>query len=161
MLKAEIPQFIFVINRVHVSCTILELLEELGGPAVSALSVRSPKLSNVLKGHRMGDHHLLFRVPPCFGRHVKLLVPAAFAVVSTHYSFKEGWRQVGRKNNSSLSQHDEKHVVPTPLTTPLSHKGRKKKKNMSHASSPKEIFGKLKFSQICSFNTRLRERKCG
>jgi hypothetical protein len=26
----------------------------------------------------------------CFGRHVKLLVPAAFAVLSTHSSFKEG-----------------------------------------------------------------------
>jgi hypothetical protein len=26
------------------------------------------------------------RVPPCFGRHVKLLVPAAFAVVCTHQS---------------------------------------------------------------------------
>jgi hypothetical protein len=32
---------------------------------------------------------------PCFGRHVKLLVPAAFAVVSSHSSFKEGWRQAG------------------------------------------------------------------
>jgi hypothetical protein len=28
--------------------------------------------------------NLLFRVPPCSGRHVKLLVPAAFAVGSTH-----------------------------------------------------------------------------
>jgi hypothetical protein len=27
---------------------------------------------------------LLFRAPPCFGRRVKPLVPAAFAVVSTH-----------------------------------------------------------------------------
>jgi hypothetical protein len=26
------------------------------------------------------------RAPPCFGRHVKPLVPAAFAVVSTHQS---------------------------------------------------------------------------
>jgi hypothetical protein len=40
--------------------------------------------------HEMGDHNLLSRAPPCFGRHVKLLVPAAFAVVSTHSSFKEG-----------------------------------------------------------------------
>jgi hypothetical protein len=53
-------------------------------------SVRSWKLSNVRKGHRMGDQNLLFRAPPCFGGHVKLLVPAAFAVVSFHYSFKEG-----------------------------------------------------------------------
>jgi hypothetical protein len=28
--------------------------------------------------------NLLYQVPLCFGRHVKPLVPAAFAVVSTH-----------------------------------------------------------------------------
>jgi hypothetical protein len=39
--------------------------------------------------HRMGDQNLLSRAPPCFGRHGKLLVPAAFAVVSNHSSFKE------------------------------------------------------------------------
>jgi hypothetical protein len=32
----------------------------------------------------MGDQNLLSRAPPRFGRHVKLLVPAVFAVVSTH-----------------------------------------------------------------------------
>jgi hypothetical protein len=32
----------------------------------------------------MGDQNLLSRAPPFFGRHVKLLVSAAFAVVSTH-----------------------------------------------------------------------------
>jgi hypothetical protein len=64
--------------------------EELDGPAVSTLSVRSRKLNNVFKVcHRMGDQNLLSRARPCFGRHVKLLVPAAFAVVSTHSSFKE------------------------------------------------------------------------
>jgi hypothetical protein len=57
----------------------------------------------------MGDQNLLSRAPPCFGRHVKLLVSTVFAVVSTHSGFKEGWRQ-------SLSQHDGKHVVPTPLS---------------------------------------------
>jgi hypothetical protein len=30
--------------------------------------------------------NLLSRAPPCFGRHVKPLVPAVFAVVSTHQS---------------------------------------------------------------------------
>ncbi|RVE49367.1 hypothetical protein evm_005982 [Chilo suppressalis] len=34
----------------------------------------------------MGDQKLLSRAPPCFGRHVKPLVPAASAVVSTHQS---------------------------------------------------------------------------
>jgi hypothetical protein len=58
----------------------------------------------------MDDHNLLSRVPPCFGRHVKLLVPPAFAVVSIHCSFKEGLRQarpVVKINAESLSQHDE------------------------------------------------------
>jgi hypothetical protein len=45
---------------------------------------------------RKGDQNLLSRAPPCFGRHVKPLVPVAFAVVSTHSSFKEGGRQAGR-----------------------------------------------------------------
>jgi hypothetical protein len=35
---------------------------------------------------RMGDQNFLSRAPPCFGRHVKPLVPAAFAVVSTQQS---------------------------------------------------------------------------
>jgi hypothetical protein len=35
-------------------------------------------------GPRMGDQNLLSRAPPCFGRHGKQLVPAAFPVVSTH-----------------------------------------------------------------------------
>jgi hypothetical protein len=29
--------------------------------------------------HKMGDQNLLFRAPPCFGRHVKPLVTVAFA----------------------------------------------------------------------------------
>jgi hypothetical protein len=39
--------------------------------------------------------NLLSRAPPCFRMHVKLLVPADFAIVSTRSSFKEGWRQAG------------------------------------------------------------------
>jgi hypothetical protein len=34
--------------------------------------------------YRMSDQNLLYRAPPCFKRHVKPLVPDAFAVVSTH-----------------------------------------------------------------------------
>jgi hypothetical protein len=45
---------------------------------------------------RMGDQNLLSRAPPCFGRHVKRPVVKVIA--------------------ESLSQHDEKHVVPTPLS---------------------------------------------
>jgi hypothetical protein len=48
--------------------------------------------------HRMGDQNLLSRAPPYFGRHVKPLVPAAFAVISTHSSFKEGRRQAGGRS---------------------------------------------------------------
>jgi hypothetical protein len=51
---------------------------------------RGSYASIVEVSHWMGDQNLLSRAPPCFGRHVKLLVPAAFAVVSTHSSFKEG-----------------------------------------------------------------------
>jgi hypothetical protein len=61
--------------------------EEFDGPADSVLGVRSRKLCNVPKGQSSDNQNL---APPCFGRHVKLLVMAAFAVVSTHSSFKEG-----------------------------------------------------------------------
>jgi hypothetical protein len=50
----------------------------------------------------MGDQNVLSRTPPCFGRHVKPLVPAAFAVVSIHSSFKEGWRQAAGRNNCRI-----------------------------------------------------------
>jgi hypothetical protein len=40
--------------------------------------------------HWMGGQNLLSRSPPCVVRHVKPLVPVAFAVVSTHSSFKVG-----------------------------------------------------------------------
>jgi hypothetical protein len=43
----------------------------------------SQKLSNFCLG-RMGDQNLLSRATPCLGRHIKFLVPAAFAFVSTH-----------------------------------------------------------------------------
>jgi hypothetical protein len=34
--------------------------------------------------HQMGDQNLLSRAPPCFGGHVKPLVPTTFTIVSTH-----------------------------------------------------------------------------
>jgi hypothetical protein len=68
-----------------------------------------------MASHRMGDQNLLSLAPPCFGRHVKPLGPVAFAIVSIHSSFKECRRQV-KINAESLSQHDEKHVGPTPLS---------------------------------------------
>jgi hypothetical protein len=69
--------------------------------------------------HRMGDQNLLSRAPLCFGRYVKPLVPA-FAVVRTHASFNVGLtssrRPVVKIIAKSLSQHEEKHDVPTPLS---------------------------------------------
>jgi hypothetical protein len=57
-------------------------------PRSVRLGVRSRKLSNVSTFQRsvIGwvTKNLLSRAPPWFGRHVKPLVPAAFAVVSTH-----------------------------------------------------------------------------
>jgi hypothetical protein len=48
------------------------------------------KATFVNVSHGMGDQNLIFGAPWCFGRHVKLLVLGAFAVVGTHSSFKEG-----------------------------------------------------------------------
>jgi hypothetical protein len=70
---------------------------------------------------RMGDQNLLFRAPPCFGRHVKLLVPAAFAVVAT--------TPVSR---CFSSQPDEKHVVSTPLC--VIRLGKRKKINSQNVA---------------------------
>jgi hypothetical protein len=58
--------------------------EVLDDPAVSAprraiaeVKQRWEVIGRVIKS-------ILSRAPPCFGRHVKPLVPAAFAVVTTH-----------------------------------------------------------------------------
>jgi hypothetical protein len=44
--------------------------------------------------HRMSDQNLLFIALTCFRRHFKLLVPAAFAVVSTQF---QGGLMSGRR----------------------------------------------------------------
>jgi hypothetical protein len=51
-------------------------------PRSVRFGVRSRKLSNV---GQMDDQKIYY-LAPCFGRHVKPLVPGAFAVVSTHQS---------------------------------------------------------------------------
>jgi hypothetical protein len=65
----------------------------------------------------MGDQNLLSRAPPCVEKQVKLLVPTAFAVVSIQFQgeLTSGRRLVEKINAESLLQHDEKHIVPTPL----------------------------------------------
>jgi hypothetical protein len=57
--------------------------------SVRSASERGCQATFVKLSHRMGDQNLLSRAP-FFGRHDKPLVPAAFAVVRTHSSFKEG-----------------------------------------------------------------------
>jgi hypothetical protein len=66
---------------------------------------------------------LLSRAPPCFERHVKLNsfstnVSAALAVIRTQFQggLTSGRRPVVKIVAESLSQHDERHVVPTPLS---------------------------------------------
>jgi hypothetical protein len=51
--------------------------------------VRSRKLSNV--DQSLDGLNLLSRTPPCFGRHVKPLVLAAFAVVNPPRELTTGW----------------------------------------------------------------------
>jgi hypothetical protein len=58
-------------------------LEELDG-TVSALERAVAEVKQRWSVIRWVTKNLLSRAPPCFGRHVKPLVPAAFAVVSTH-----------------------------------------------------------------------------
>jgi hypothetical protein len=77
-------------SSIHITET-----EKLDGPAVSALGVRSRKLSNVLKGYRMGDQNVLSRTPPSLGRHVKPPVSRRVDVVFVKIIAE------------SLSQHDE------------------------------------------------------
>jgi hypothetical protein len=60
----------------------------------------------------MGEQNLLSRTLPCFGRHFKPLVSAAFKFQGRLTS---GRWPVVKIIAESLLQH-EKHVVPTPLS---------------------------------------------
>jgi hypothetical protein len=53
---------------------------------VSALTRAIAEVKQRWADMRRVTKNLLSRALPCFGRHVKPLVPAAFAVVSTHQS---------------------------------------------------------------------------
>jgi hypothetical protein len=72
-------------------------------------SVRSTcdrgSLATLLKvSHRMGDQNLLSQAPPCFGRHVKLLVRLHLqSLASTPVLSRVDVRQAaGRKNNCQI-----------------------------------------------------------
>jgi hypothetical protein len=58
--------------------------EELDGPAVIALQHAIAEVKQRWSVIGWVTKNLLSRAPPCFGRYVKPLVPAAFAVVSTY-----------------------------------------------------------------------------
>jgi hypothetical protein len=59
-------------------------LEELDGPPVSALRWVIAEVKQRLSVIIWVTKNVLSRAPPCFGRHVKPLVPAEIAVFGTH-----------------------------------------------------------------------------
>jgi hypothetical protein len=59
-------------------------LKELDDPAVSALRRVIAEVKQHWPVIGWVSENLLYRAPSCFGKHVKPLVPAAFAVVSTY-----------------------------------------------------------------------------
>jgi hypothetical protein len=63
---------------------VIYIYEELDGPAVSALRRAIAEVKQRWSVLGWVTKNLLSRVSPCFGRHVKPLVPNAFEVVSTH-----------------------------------------------------------------------------
>jgi hypothetical protein len=58
--------------------------EEPDGPAVSALRRAIVEVKQRWSVIGWVTKNVLSRAPPCFGKHVKVLAPVAFAVVSTH-----------------------------------------------------------------------------
>jgi hypothetical protein len=60
------------------------LLEKFVGAVVSALRCVIVKVKQHWSVIGWVTKNLLCRAPPCFGKHVKPLLPAAFAIVSTH-----------------------------------------------------------------------------
>jgi hypothetical protein len=64
--------------------TEIHCVEDLYGPAVSALRYEIAEVKQRCSVIGWVTKNLLSRAPPSFGRHVKPLVLAAFAVVSPH-----------------------------------------------------------------------------
>jgi hypothetical protein len=59
-------------------------MEELDGATVSALRYAIVEVKQRWSVIAWVTKNVLSLAPPCFGRHVKSLVPAVFAIVSTH-----------------------------------------------------------------------------
>jgi hypothetical protein len=81
-----IPCFIQATQLKYIHTTEAVFFEELDGPAVSALWRANAQAKHNWSIIGWLTKNLLSRAPPCFRRHVKWLVPAPFAVVSTHQS---------------------------------------------------------------------------
>jgi hypothetical protein len=60
------------------------MYEEFDGPAVSALRRAITEDKQPWSVIGWVTKNVLFQAPPCFSRHVKPLIQAAFAVVSAH-----------------------------------------------------------------------------
>jgi hypothetical protein len=79
----------------------------------------------MLHTYKPSYQNILSRAPPCFGRHVKPLVPAVFADVSTPVSRTVDVRQAaGAKIIAESLQHDENILYRPHLVW---EKSRKKK----------------------------------
>jgi hypothetical protein len=74
---------------------IIFFFKKLNDSAASAHGVRSWKLSSVGRSLDGQPKIFLSGAPPCFGRHVKPLVSAAFIVVSTHQSALDPYGSYG------------------------------------------------------------------
>jgi hypothetical protein len=59
-------------------------VHELDGPAVSTLKPAIADIKQRWSVIGWVTKNLLSQAPPCFGKHVKPLIPVVFAVVSTH-----------------------------------------------------------------------------
>jgi hypothetical protein len=91
-------------------------VEKLDGSAVSAIQHAIAEAKQRWSVIAWVTKNVLSRAPPCFGGHVKLLVPAAFAVITPTtvlMRVTSGRRQVVKIIAESLSQHDEKPNDPT------------------------------------------------
>jgi hypothetical protein len=84
-------------------------IEELDGPAVSALHPVIVEVKQRWSVIGWVTKNLLSRAPSCFGRHVKPFVPAVFAVVSTYQPVlgpRGGLRPVLHKEGQCPSSGD-------------------------------------------------------
>jgi hypothetical protein len=96
-LNNKLPKTIYwditirkLLMKIFCSCTEVYITlwtsEELDGYAVSALRRAIAEVKQRWSVIGWVTKNVLSRAPQCFGRHAKPLVPAAFAVVSTHQS---------------------------------------------------------------------------